>query len=116
MGDLNLYTGTGASEKLLLLLVFGIILCSLLCIFAALRNGGEILQNTSLMLLCQAFLLLAAMIQLGITENTLFSRVVAMIVFALGVAPIVLKKKSFQGARYCIAGGAFLAACMLFLL
>ena len=103
------------TDGMMMLLMFGVMLCSLLCVFAALRNGGEVLESTPMMLLCQAFLLMAGMIQLAIGGSGFFSRVLAMVVFALGVAPIVIKKKSFQGARYCVAGGALLAALMLLL-
>lgn len=53
----------GANEPVLLLLELGILLCSLLCVAVAFRNGGELLQRQSIMLLCQLYLVLAGLLQ-----------------------------------------------------
>lgn len=106
---------TTMGDSLSLLLVFGVVLCSLLCVFAALRNGGEVLQGMLPMLLCQFYLMVTAMLYLTAAADGFLSQVIGFMVFALGAAPSALKKKSFQGARYCIALGATLIACaMLF--
>ena len=47
-----------------LAMVLGIVLCSLLCVMAALRNGGVYLERQSILLLCQVYLVLAALLQL----------------------------------------------------
>lgn len=103
------------SNQMLFVMVFGVVLCSLLCVFASLRNGGEVLQNTVPMLLCQFYLMVTALLYLTTAADGFLLQVTGFIIFTLGVAPAAMKKKSFQGARYCIALGATLAACaMLF--
>lgn len=106
---------TAMGDSLSLLLIFGVVLCSLLCVFAALRNSGEVLQGMLPMLLCQFYLMVTAMIYLAAVADGFLPQVLGFVIFALGAAPSAMKKKSFQGARYCIALGATLAACaMLF--
>lgn len=103
------------SGETILLLTLGVMLCSLLCVFAALRNNGEILQKTALMLACQAYIMLTALMHLGTAPETIISQVMGFVTLALGIAPIIFKKSSFRGARYCIALGAMLAACTILL-
>ena len=103
------------SEEMILLLTFGIMFCSILCVFAALRNNGAVLENMVMMLLCQAFILLAAMMHLGTGPVTIVSRVMGMVTLAMGIAPTVIRKTSFQGARYCVAFGALMAAITMLL-
>ena len=63
---MNNFSGVGfwADETVMLLLVVGVTLCSLLCVAAALRNGGEVLERPVLLLLCQFYLVLVAFMQL----------------------------------------------------
>ena len=103
------------SNQMLFVMVFGVVLCSLLCVVAALRNNGEVLQKTSLMLACQAYIMLTALMHLGTAPEIIISQVLGFVTLALGIAPIIFKKSSFRGARYCIALGALLAACTILL-
>ncbi len=104
-----------ATDGTWMLITGGVVLCSLLCVFAALRNGGDVLQNMIPMLLCQFYLMVAALLYLTFMADGFFARTLGFVIFVLGAAPAALKKTSFQGARYCIALGATLAACaMLF--
>ncbi|MBQ2777147.1 MAG: hypothetical protein IJF50_06560 [Peptococcaceae bacterium] len=96
-----------------ILIAGGIVLCSLLCVFASLRNGGEILNNMIPMLLCQFYIMVAALLYLTVLADGFLPRTLGMIIFVLGAAPAALKKASFQGARYCIALGATLLACAM---
>ena len=95
------------------LITGGVVLCSLLCVFASLRNGGEILNDIVPLLLCQFYIMVAALFYLAVLADGFLPRTLGMIIFALGAAPLILRKNSFQGARYCIALGATLTACAL---
>jgi hypothetical protein len=98
-----------------ILITGGIMLCSLLCVFASLRNRGEVLENTVPMLLCQFYIMVASLLYLAVLADGVMTRTLGMVALVLGAAPIVLKKSSFQGARYCIALGATLIACAMML-
>ncbi len=102
-------------ESTMLLIAGGVMLCSLLCVFASLRNGGKMIQKPIPMLLCQFYLMMTALLQLTFLADGFITRVLGLLIFALGAVPAALKKNSFQGARYCIAFGAVLTAfAMLF--
>lgn len=105
-------TGAFAEHPMLgLAMVLGIVLCSLLCVMAALRNGGVYLERQSVLLLCQVYLVLAALLQLYGAGNSIVGQVAGFLVLALGIAPIFFRKNNFRAARYCIALGATIAAC-----
>lgn len=96
-----------------IMITLGIMLFSLVCVFAALRNGGDVMNNLPFMLLCQAYIMVTALFYLTMLADNVIMNTLGMVTFVLGAAPIVLKKTSFQGARYCIALGATLIACMM---
>ena len=96
-----------------ILITGGIVMSSLLCVFASLRNGGEVLENTIPMLLCQFYIMVASLLDLAVLADGVMTRTLGMVILVLGAAPAVLKKSSFQGARYCIALGATLTACAM---
>lgn len=105
-------TGAFAEHPILgLAMVLGIVLCSLLCVMAALRNGGVYLERQSILLLCQVYLVLAALLQLYGAGSRIVGQVAGFLVLALGIAPIFFRKNNFRAARYCIALGATIAAC-----
>lgn len=108
--------GVPVGANIVLLLLVGILLCSLLCVVAAFRNRGEVLQQPVVMILCQFYLILAAFLQLFSAGSVIISQVAGFLVLALGIASIFFRKNNFDAARYCIAIGAALAACALLLL
>ena len=59
--------------------------------------------------------MVASLLYLAVLADGVMTRTVGMVALVLGAAPIVLKKSSFQGARYCIALGATLNACAMML-
>ena len=66
-------TGAFAEHPILgLAMVLGIVLCSLLCVMVALRNGGVYLERQSILLLCQVYLVLAALLQNCRSSGRLF--------------------------------------------
>lgn len=101
-------------EALVFIITLGIVLWSLLCVMAALRDGGKSLEKPLLLLACQFFLVMAAFFQIAVAENIL-SRLLGVAVFAIAVISIFLRRENFQDARYCIAGGAVLAVCAVLL-
>lgn len=101
-------------EALVFLITAGIVLWSLMCVMAALRNGGKSLEKPLLILSCQFFLVMAGLFQVAIAE-TMFSRLLGVVVFAIAIFSIFLRRENFQHARYCIAFGAVLAACAVLL-
>ena len=109
------FAAVSMTPEAALVLTFGIMFCSILCAFAALRNQGEVLEKTVLLLACQAYIILTALLHLATSPATIPSQVMGMVTVALGVAPIILKKNTFQGARYCVALGALLAAVTMLL-
>lgn len=98
-----------------IVLLLGVVLCSLLCVAAALLHGGETLQRSSVMLISQIYLVLTALLQLSVAEDSIVAQVAGFLVFALGVAPVFFRKNNFRAARYCIAVGAVMAACAILL-
>lgn len=94
-----------------ILMIVGIVLCSLLFVIAALLHGGEVMERRGAMLSGQTYLVLTAMMQLSLAEDRLLAQVAGFLVFALGIASIILRKNNFRAARYCIALGATVAAC-----
>ncbi len=101
-------------EALVFIITLGIVLWSLLCVMAALRNGGKSLEKPLLILSCQFFLVMAGLFQVAIAE-TMISRLMGIVVFAISIFSIILRRENFQHARYCIAIGAALAACSILL-
>jgi hypothetical protein len=67
------------------------------------------------MLLCQFYIMVASLLYLAVLADGVMTRTLGMVALVLGAAPVVLKKSSFQGARYCIALGATLIACAMML-
>lgn len=108
--------GVSVSAGTILLLLVGVLLCSLLCVVAAFRNQGEILQKPAALFLCQIYLVLAALLQVASAGSDIISQVAGFLVLALGIASIFFRRNSFDASRYCIAFGAALAACALLLL
>lgn len=101
-------------EALVFLITLGIVLWSLLCVLAALRNGGKALEKSLMMFACQFFLVMAAFFQFAVAEN-MISRMMGIVVFAIAVFSIFLRRENFQASRYCIAIGAVLATCAVLL-
>lgn len=99
----------------LLLLELGILLCSLLCVAAAFRNGGEVLQRQPIMLLCQLYLVLVGMLQVSSAGGSVVAQTAGFVVMGIGIAPIFFHKVNFNAARYCIGFGATLAAVVVLL-
>lgn len=108
--------GIPVNANIVLLLLVGVLLCSLLCVAAVFRNRGEILEKPVALFLCQIYLVLAALLQVASAGSNIISQVAGFLVLALGIASIFFRKSNFDAARYCIAFGAALAACALFLL
>ena len=106
----------GEQAAMLPIVAIGIMICSLLCILGALRENGKMFENTYIMLFCQFYLLSIAMIQLTNATGSVVHQVIGFVLLALGVVPIVLKKASFQGARYCLALGGVVTALVMFIL
>jgi len=101
-------------EAFVFLVTLGIVLWSLLCVMAALRNGGKSLEKTLLMFACQFFLVMASFFQIAIAE-TIISRLMGVAVFAAAIISIFMRRDNFQLSRYCIAVGAVLATCAVLL-
>ncbi len=112
---MNNFSGVGfwADETVMLLLVVGVTLCSLLCVAAALRNGGEVLERPVLLLLCQFYLVLVALMQLYAAGGAVMGQVAGFLIFGLAIGSIFFRKNNFRATRYCIALGATLAACVM---
>ena len=100
---------------LAIVMLLGVMLCSLLCVMAALLHGGETLQRSSVMLISQVYLVLTALLQLSVAGDRIVAQVAGVLVFALGVAPGFFRKNNFRAARYCIAVGSVVAACAILL-
>ena len=94
-------------EAFVFLVTLGIVLWSLLCVMAALRNGGKSLEKALLMFACQFFLVMASFFQIAIAE-TIISRLMGVAIFAAAIISIFMRRDNFQLARYCIAAGAVL--------
>lgn len=101
-------------EALIFLITLGIVLWSLLCVMAALRNGGKSLEKPLMILACQFFLVMAALFQVAIAES-MISRLMGVVVFTAAIISIFLRRDNFQLSRYCIAIGAVLATCAVLL-
>ena len=110
--DIVVYA-VGANEPVLLLLELGILLCSLLCVAVAFRNGGELLQRQSIMLLCQLYLVLAGLLQVYSAGGRVLAQTAGFVLMGIGIAPIFFRKINFDAARYCIGFGATLAAVVV---
>lgn len=109
-------TGPFAETPFLgIVLLLGVVLCSLLCVAAALLHEGETLQRSSVMLISQIYLVLTALLQLSVAGDSVVAQVAGFLVFALGIAPVFFRKNNFRAARYCIAVGAVVAACAILL-
>ena len=100
---------------LAIVMLLGVMLCSLLCVMAALLHGGETLQRSSVMLISQVYLVLTALLQLFVAGVRFVPHVAVFLVFALGVAPVFFHKNNLHSARYCIAVGSVVAACAILL-
>ena len=101
-------------EAAVFFIMMGIVLWSLLCVMAALRNNGKALEKQLLMLACQFFLVVAALFQCAVAE-TVIAQVMGFVIFGLAIASIFFRREIFQGSRYCIALGAVLAAVSMLL-
>jgi len=98
-----------------MLLLVGILLCSLLCLAVAFYNGGELLERQWVLLLCELYLVLAALVQLKSAGAAMIPQIMGFLVLALGILPVFFRKTNFDMARYSVALGATLAACALLL-
>ena len=114
MSALNILVGE--QTAMLPILAIGIMFCSLICVVGALRNEGKMFEKIYVMLFCQFYILSIAMIQLTTAMGSVVQQVIGFVLLALGVAPIVVKKASFQAARYCIVLGGLLAVVAIFVI
>lgn len=106
----------GVNEPVLLLLLAGILLCSLLCVAAAFRNGGAVLQRQPIMLLCQIYLVLVGLLQVYSAGGSIVSQTAGFVVMGIGIAPTFFYRAYFDAARYCIGFGATIAAAVILLM
>lgn len=102
------------NEMIVGLLAVGIMLCSVVCVMLALLKNGAALEKNIYLVFCQLYILSIALVQMNNAGRSVVAQVLGFVLFALGVAPMLLKKNSFQGARYCVAFGALLAALVMF--
>ena len=101
-------------ESLVFFMKLGIVLWSLLCAMAAMRNGGKILEKFAMMLVCQFYLVMVGLFIIAAT-GTILSRMIGMAIFALAIVSTIIRRENFLYARYCILIGALLATCTLML-
>ena len=73
------YVAVSMTPEIALVLTFGIMFCSILCVFAALRNHGEVLEKTAFLLACQAYIILTALLHLGTGPDSMPSQVMGMV-------------------------------------
>ena len=101
-------------ESVVFWIKIGIVLWSLLCVMAAMRNDGKVLKNLAMMLACQFFLVMVGLFIITVTETILF-RMIGMAIFAIAIISTIMRRENFQNARYCIVIGALLATFTLLL-
>lgn len=96
-------------------LLLGVLLCSLLCVAAGFYHGGEVLYRPVIMTVCQIYLVLVALLQVSGAGGAIISQVAGFVTAGFGVAPAFFRKNNFNAARYCIAVGGAVAACAILL-
>ena len=102
-------------DNMIILLALGVMMCSIVCVMLALLKNGSALEKTVYLVFCQLYILSVALIQINNAAGSIVGQVVGFMLLVLGIAPMILKKTSFQAARYCIALGALLAAMAMFI-
>lgn len=101
-------------DSLVLWVKSGIVLWSLLCVMVTMRNGGKMLENFAMMLVCQFFLIMVGLFIVTAIEAIL-PRMIGMAIFAFAIISSIMRRENFLYARYCILAGALLATCTLLL-
>lgn len=103
------------SPSTVLLLLATVLICSLLCLMAAMRKGGEALKRPLPLLLCQIYIALCGFYCLGAAAGSLVRMVEGVLLLVLGFLPIFFCQRNFRIARCCIGMGAVLAAIAMLL-
>lgn len=101
-------------ESVLFWIKTGIVLWSLLCVMAAMRNNGDALNNIVMLLACQFFLAIVGLFILTIAQTVLF-RMIGMAICAIAIIATIMRRDNFRNTRYCIVAGALLATGSLLL-
>ena len=101
-------------ESLVFWIKLGIVLWSLLCVMAAMQNGGKVLEKLFMMVACQMFLIMAGLFIFA-AAGSIVSRMIGMAIFVIAIISTIMRRENFMYARYCIVIGALLATSTLLL-
>ncbi len=101
-------------ESVVFLVKTGIVLWSLLCVAAAMRNDGNILNNIIVISACQFFLVMVGLFIITIAQTVLI-RIIGMAIGITAILSAIMRRDNFQKTRYCIVTGALLATFSLLL-